>query len=183
MSYLFTSKRLGFRPWREQDLGFLTEMNNDAAVMQYFPNTLSYEESLSFLKKMQVMQENRGYCYYVTELLETKKMIGIIGFGYKDFVADFTPCVDIGWRLHHAFWGKGYATEGANRCLQFTFTDLGLQEIFCIAPSINIPSIKVMENIGLKKIKRFKHPQLSNVPTLEDCVLYSIKATEYKQNG
>ena len=26
---------------------------------------------------------------------------------------DFTPCVEIGWRLAEEFWGNGYATEGA----------------------------------------------------------------------
>jgi RimJ/RimL family protein N-acetyltransferase len=75
--------------------------------------------------------------------------------------------------LYPNFWGKGYATEGAKRCLKFGFNDLKLQEIIATAPKINLPSIRVMQKIGMQKIKDFKHPFLSDFPVLENCVLYN----------
>lgn len=177
--YLFTSKHLGFRPWRDEDLDMMSTMNANGNVMRFFERPLSRDESLVFLRKMQRMQDEKGYCYYATELLESSQLIGMIGLGYKDFEAEFTPCVDIGWRLDEPFWGKGYAPEGAARCLQYAFETLSIPEVLCIAPSANQPSIRVMEKIGLQKKAHFKHPQLNEAPQIQDCVLYSMHATEF----
>ena len=35
------------------------------------------------------------------------------GRAVPSFEADFTPCVEIGWRLSTQFWNRGLATEGA----------------------------------------------------------------------
>jgi RimJ/RimL family protein N-acetyltransferase len=95
----------------------------------------------------------------------------------KYFDADFTPCVDIGWRLTKEAWGKGLATEGAKRCLDYAFEVLNIEKIFAMAPSINIPSENVMKKIGMRKIKNFQHPLLLNCPELRECVLYQISAS------
>src|SRR3546814_5641362 len=59
--------------------------------------------------------------------------IGFIGLSVPDFGAHFLPpgqrVVEIGWRLARAFWGRGYATEGAREALRFGFAELGLAEV------------------------------------------------------
>jgi RimJ/RimL family protein N-acetyltransferase len=172
MDYLFTSDRLGFRNWKLNDLDDFHQMNANAEVMHFFPSTLSREDSKAMLKRMQQLSETRGYCYFATERLSDKKLIGMIGLGYKDFEADFTPCVDIGWRLDTPFWGKGYATEGAEACLDFGLNMLKIKDIYSIAPAVNLPSIAVMEKIGLKKHGVFNHPQLTDYLHLVECVVY-----------
>ena len=82
------------------------------------------------------------------------------------------PAVDIGWRLNSQSWGKGYATEGAQACLNYGFNQLHLKSIISIAPKINIPSENIMKRIGMKKVQEFKHPLLKQFPLIEDCVLY-----------
>jgi RimJ/RimL family protein N-acetyltransferase len=64
------------------------------------------------------------------------------------------------------------ATEGAKRCLDYGLQELALEKIIAVAPVINIPSIKVMQKIGMKKVKEFKHPKLIDYTTLVNCVLY-----------
>ena len=39
-NYIFTSARLGFRTWKLQDRFPFAEMNNNLAVMEFFPSTL-----------------------------------------------------------------------------------------------------------------------------------------------
>jgi RimJ/RimL family protein N-acetyltransferase len=90
----------------------------------------------------------------------------------QNYPADFTPCVDIGWRLAKAQWGNGFASEGAKACLDYAKKTLKIEEIYSIAPKINLRSEKVMQKIGMQKVKEFKHPLLSDYPHLEDCVLY-----------
>ncbi|CAL2082006.1 GNAT family N-acetyltransferase [Tenacibaculum sp. 190524A02b] len=173
-NYIFTSERLGFRNWKTTDLEFLSEMNSNEEVMRYFPNTQTKEQCLEFIKRMQKQYENIGYCYFPVEIIETQQLIGFIGLSKQTYEADFNPSIDIGWRLHPNFWNKGYATEGAKACLKYAFKTLNMSEIVSVAPTINIPSITVMERIGMQKKTEFKHPLLTNFPSIESCVLYTI---------
>jgi RimJ/RimL family protein N-acetyltransferase len=74
--------------------------------------------------------------------------------------------------LKFSEWNNGYASEGAQRCLDFSFSTLQLKRIVAVAPLVNLRSEKVMINIGMKKVKEFMHPLLKDVPRLEKCVLF-----------
>ncbi|MEL7159148.1 MAG: GNAT family N-acetyltransferase, partial [Bacteroidota bacterium] len=87
----------------------------------------------------------------------------------------FTPCTDIGWRLHPDVWGQGYAPEGARACLEFGFKDIGLDEIVSVAVAQNKPSIRVMEKIGMTYRSEFDHPALAEHPKLERCVVFTAR--------
>lgn len=172
--YIFTSERLGFRNWRDKDVAQFAAMNANEEVMHYFESTISYSETADKIKAMQDLYADSGFCYFAVEILETGEFIGCIGFGRKDFESDFTPMVDIGWRLNKPFWGRGYATEGAKRCLEYGFEALELETIYAIAPEINKPSIAVMEKIGMKFDQSFNHPHLENDGRLNPCLAYLI---------
>ena len=174
-SYIFTSENLGFRNWKTSDLDELYRLNSNTEVMRFFPFTASKEQCGDFIKRMQQQFQTHKYCYFATEKLETQEFIGFVGLSLQTYEADFNPSTDIGWRLLPDFWGNGYATEGAKRCLSYGFETLNLSEIVSVAPSINIPSIKVMEKIGMQKANTFNHPLLKEYPNLESCVLYKIK--------
>ena len=173
-NYLFTSPRLGFRNWRDSDLEAFHAMNTDPEVMQFFPFIPSRKQTARLMDRMQVMFDQKGYCYYAVEKIEDSEFIGFIGLAWQTYEADFTPCTDIGWRLIHAEWGKGYATEGAKRCLEEAFSKHGLATIKSVAAQINLPSINVMEKIGMHKAGTFEHPKLTDYPHLKTCVLYEI---------
>jgi len=173
--YIFRSERLGFRNWQESDIIPMAAINADPEVMRYFPAIQTTSQTQDFIQKMQLQFQERGYCYFAVELLKTNTLIGFTGLSDKTFESDFTPCIDIGWRLGTAHWNKGYATEGAARCLQYGFESLKINTINAIAPKINVPSIAVMEKIRMKKVKEFQHPLLINDDWLQPCVLYEIR--------
>jgi RimJ/RimL family protein N-acetyltransferase len=170
---LFSSERLGFRLWQEKDLHALSTMNADAETMRYFEKPLSVEESQAMMERMHKMYEDRGYCYFAVELLKTGEFTGMIGLGRKTFEADFTPCVDIGWRLDKRYWNQGYATEGAIKCLDFA-RGLGISEVFSMASIGNIASTQVMRKIGMSYWKDFEHPDLTHKPDISTLHLYRI---------
>src|SRR5215217_2088036 len=114
--YIFRSERLGFRNWQESDIIPMAAINADPEVMRYFPAIQTTSQTQDFIQKMQLQFQERGYCYFAVELLKTNTLIGFTGLSDKTFESDFTPCIDIGWRLGTAHWNKGYATEGAARC-------------------------------------------------------------------
>ncbi|NRB48323.1 MAG: GNAT family N-acetyltransferase [Saprospiraceae bacterium] len=179
--YLFTSDRLGFRNWKSTDLDTLADINADEEVMQYFPATQNRERTQQFIDRMQKQFAERGYCYFAVEKLTTNEVIGFIGLAYQSFEAPFTPCVDIGWRLAKRHWNQGYATEGAKRCLQHAFLEVGLDSICATAAAINLPSIQVMKKIGLQFDYEFEHPKLLNFDRIRNCVFYSVDAETYQK--
>jgi RimJ/RimL family protein N-acetyltransferase len=123
------------------------------------------------------MFADNKFCYFAVDLLETNKLIGFIGLSQMTFDSPFTPCVDIGWRIGFQYWNHGYATEGANRCLQYAFDDLKLKEVFSVAPLVNTKSIAIMRKIGMIQQSQFEHPLLTNYEHLKKCALF------YMANG
>lgn len=172
-SHLFTSSHLGFRTWLESDLEAFSQMNADPEIMKYFEKPLSIEESQAMMERMNRMFDDKGYCYFAVDLLKTGELLGMIGMGWKTFEAEFTPCVDIGWRIRKEFWNKGFTTEGAKRCLDYAKA-IGLQEVLSLASSDNKASIRVMQKIGMEYWLDFDHPDLKKSKHLNPCSLYRI---------
>jgi len=174
-NYLFTSERLGFRNWTANDLKEFSEINADLEVMKHFPNTLSENETRDFIQRLIDHFNKRGHTYFATEILETGEFIGFIGLAYQTYEADFNPATDIGWRLKKTAWRKGYATEGAKKCLEYAFNKLNIDRIISTCTLNNKNSENVMKKIGMIKQGVFKHPKLKDYPTYEECVWYEIK--------
>lgn len=171
-SPLLTTERLLLRNWTEEDITGMVTISANPQVMEYFPATATEQQTRDFCRRMQEMYVSRKYCYFAVEEILTGEMIGFIGLCYQEYEAAFTPCVDIGWRLKPSVWGKGYATEGAKACLEYASDHLKIEEVYSVAVTINKPSIKVMEKIGMRYVETFVHPRLKDNDRLKDCVLY-----------
>lgn len=171
-SYLFTSDRLGFRNWMPEDLPGMAAINANPDVMEYFPTIQDSTQTKEFIDRMQQQLAEKGYCYFAVDKLVDGAFIGFVGLSWQTYTADFTPCVDIGWRLKKEEWNQGFATEGAKRCLTYAFNDLGLETIYAVAPKVNVKSEHIMQTIGMQKVTEFQHPLLENDVRLRECVLY-----------
>ena len=172
MEYLFKSERLGFRNWKGSDTKPFGEMNQDLEVMEFFPDTLSEQQSSEMIDRMKVHFENHGFTFYAVDELATNKFIGFIGLVRPKFEAFFTPCVEIGWRLGREFWNKGYATEGALMVMKHAFNALGIEELISITAVVNKKSEHIMEKIGMEFIGEFDHPKLEKGHKLERHIVY-----------
>ena len=172
--YLFKSARLGFRNWKAEDLVEFAKLNADEAVMEHFPKTLSNNEVIEFIGRLKRHFEENGFTYFATEILETKEFIGMIGLARQKYKTEFTPAIDIGWRLKRTAWGKGYATEGAKRCIEYAFNDLAINKIIAVCTVKNGKSENVMKKIGMTKKGAFNHPELRNHPEYEKHFCYEI---------
>ena len=140
--------------------------------MEYFPTLPTVGETTDFIRRMQDMYAARRYCYFAINHLESGHFIGFIGLCDQVYPSPFTPCVDIGWRIHKEFWGMGLATEGAIKCLDYAFNSVGISHVRSIAPAANLKSIQVMEKIGMEYLGSFEHPKLGAFPSLVICVCY-----------
>jgi RimJ/RimL family protein N-acetyltransferase len=56
---------------------------------------------------------------------------------------------EVWYKLHSAYWGKGFGTESLNTILDFGFKELNLHRIEAGCAVDNIASIKVLEKVGM----------------------------------
>ena len=175
------TERLTLRHWKESDLVPFAKMNANPKVMEFFPKTLSLEESNAFAGKIQKELKETPYGLWAVEVKKKASFIGFIGLHYQDFEADFTPCIEIGWRLDNNFWGKGYAFEGASAVLEYAFNTLGLKEVVSFTAKVNLRSIHLMKKIGLKNDPKdnFLHSKLEDGDPLKPHVLYRLKEQDW----
>jgi RimJ/RimL family protein N-acetyltransferase len=168
-------ERIVLRGWRGDDLRPFAELNADPRVMEHFPAPLTRAESDAFVRDRIVPQfAERGFGLWALEVPGVAPFAGYVGLLVHDFEADFTPCVEVGWRLAFPYWGNGYATEGARAALAFGFDEAGLEEIVSICVPANRRSVAVMERLGMTYTGEFDHPRFPPGHRLRRHVLYRL---------
>jgi len=141
------TERLLLRSWKKLDEAVYISMNQDPEVMKYFPQLISEESSLAHIDSIKKHFQEYGYGLYALELKETNSFIGYTGFSHPSFESEFTPCIEIGWRIAAAYWKKGLATEAAKACLQYGFQKKGLEKILSFTSIHNAASERVMQKL------------------------------------
>lgn len=167
--------RLVLRGWKEEDISWLKKLNSNDRVMEYFLKKLSDEETEDFYRRIQCEFATCGYGLYAVEKREDRSFVGYVGLHGVTFEVDFAPAVEIGWRLFPEFWNMGYATEAASACLDYACRELGMKEICSFTSLPNKASQRVMQKIGMERVKEFDHPLVSPDHPLCRHVLYRKK--------
>ncbi len=183
MSAILETERLILREWKDEDIPVFVAMNQDPRVMEFFPALRTEQESRDSVEGQRRHFKKHGFCFYAVELKKTREFIGFVGLFIPPYQTHFTPCVEIGWRLAHQFWGKGYATEAAKAVLKSGFEKHSLKEIVSFTSLLNQPSMRVMEKIGLKRDLNddFDHPNIPKDHRLARHVLYRLSVQDYLQ--
>ena len=171
----FSTERLVLRRWIDEDIPLFIAMNQDSVVMRHFPSTLTTEETLNIVTRIKTSFETNHFGLYAVELRSTGEFLGFTGFAIPRFESFFTPCIEIGWRYKQSAWGKGFATEAAKACLEYGFKTLGFGEVYSFTATINQPSVKVMQRIGMVKAGEFNHPNMEASHALCRHVLYKME--------
>ncbi len=171
-TYAIKTERLGLRNWIESDFLPFANMCADPIVMEQFPSTLSDKESRELIDRLSNHFNEFGYTYFAVDLLENNEFIGFAGIKNQTWESEYTPCVDIGWRLKQTAWGKGFATEAAQGCLKVAFSKFDIKEVLSFATNTNSASENVMKKIGMDYIGTVQHPAIIDDPRFEHCVVY-----------
>jgi RimJ/RimL family protein N-acetyltransferase len=143
------TERLVLRPWRPSDAAAFADINADASVMEFYPRTLSRDESEALAQRIQAVIVRDGFGLWAVELPQEREFIGYIGLQMVPFSAHFTPALEIGWRLAHDQWGRGLATEGARAALDVAHHQLGYAEVVAMTSVRNRRSQRVMQKLGM----------------------------------
>src|SRR5438876_2479380 len=107
------TERLFLRRWLADDRAPFARLNADPRVVEFLPAALSREQSDAVAERIEIHFQQHGFGLWAVEIPRITPFAGFIGLSIPRFVAAFTPCVEIGWRLDADYWNRGYATEGA----------------------------------------------------------------------
>ncbi|MDG2050373.1 MAG: GNAT family N-acetyltransferase [Myxococcota bacterium] len=183
MDRTLRTPRLILRDWRDEDLAEFARINADPEVMRHFPARLDTSESDAVAARIRHHFEKHGYGFWAVERVGGEPFLGFVGLAHVDFEASFTPAVEIGWRLARSGWGYGYASEAAERALDFAFSEARLAEVVSFTALRNKRSAAVMERIGMSLHPeiRFDHPKLPKGHPLSPHWLYHIKKERWRK--
>ena len=178
MEVICETERLRLRQWTDDDKAPFARMNQDPDVMKFLGTILSRSASDAAIKDQLSLMSANEPAFWAVERLGDGQFMGCIGVKRVNFQTAFTPTYEIGWRLARAFWGQGYASEGAQAALGIGFTRWGLSTIHSFRVPANKASQTVMEKIGMKRVigGDFRHPKLSEDDPLSEHVLYIWQA-------
>jgi RimJ/RimL family protein N-acetyltransferase len=141
------TERLLLRMWREDDFEAYAEICADPEVMRYLGGKpLNRMDAWRNMAAMIGHWHLRGYGHWGVEEKASGKFIGRIGF----MNPEGWPGFELGWTLARAAQGKGYATEGARRALDYAFTEMEREHVISLINPLNAASIRVAERLGEK---------------------------------
>lgn len=103
-------------------------------------------------------------------------LIGIVG----PWLPEGWPDFEIGWTLRSAWWKRGYATEAANACLHYAFTELDRAHIVSLITPENTPSIRVAERLGERLEGEITLPHLAPEKKI---LQYGLSRDEWQRRG
>lgn len=143
--------RLILRRFESADIDALSVVFAKPEVWQFpYGRAFSRAETDAFLKIQMREWEKCGFGCWIAIEKATKRVIGYVGISVPHFLPEILPAVEVGWRFDPDIWGRGYATEGAAAALDEAFNTLGLDAV-CSAPqSINPPSSRVCDRLGMR---------------------------------
>jgi RimJ/RimL family protein N-acetyltransferase len=152
------TERLILRQWHKDDFEPYAQICADEDVMRFlggkpFTPAEAWRHMAFLIGHWKLL----GYGHFAVEEKATGKFAGRIGF----LNPQGWPGFELGWTLGKEFWGKGYATEGARRALDYAFNHLDKDHVISLIDPDNLASIRVAERLGEKregKTEVFDHP-------------------------
>jgi RimJ/RimL family protein N-acetyltransferase len=141
------TRRLILRPFGKEDVDLLSELMANADFMRFSLGVFSREQTAAFLDKVIDWQRGGLPSQFAAIHRADNRLIGYCGFLHQQ--VDGTGEVEIAYRLHPDYWGRGLAAEAAQAVRDHAFRDLRLPRVISLIHPDNLPSRRVAEKNGM----------------------------------
>lgn len=140
---LITTERLIIRPFTQADLSAIHAIWSDPEVMGPIPGTAyDQERSRARLTEKIGHQDRHGVSKWAVTERTSGSLIGECGLQYLD------SDLELGYKLARAHWGRGFAAEAAQACLDWALAQRP-EKIVAIVDPANDRSARVLARIGM----------------------------------
>lgn len=155
--FFLTTDRLGFRCWRDEDLGLAISLWGDPDVTRLIDarGTLTPDDVRARLVHEIATERAHGVQYWPIFLRETGELAGCCGLRpYGD-----SPTMrEAGVHIRQAYWRKGYASEAMRAVIDHAFERLGVETLFAGHNPRNDASRALLEKLGFRWVRDELYP-------------------------
>jgi RimJ/RimL family protein N-acetyltransferase len=178
--FAIETERLLLRSWREADRVPFAAICADPKVMATLGPVMGRTESDALLLRVEAIEAEQGHTFWAIERKDDAAMLGWCGV-IRGNAGPIEGKAEIGWRLAHEAWGKGYATEAARASLDWLFANLPDESAWAITHTGNQRSRAVMERLGMHHHPEldFDHPRITEGDPLRPHVTYFLARAEW----
>lgn len=141
----FGGPRVLLRPILPEDARGVFAYASDPAVTEF----LTWETHQDLSDSVAFIERALADTQMITRVIQVEDWVaGCIGL--TPVLRAFRTA-EVGYVLHRAFWGRGYAVEAATLLLGFGFENLRLNRIEALCAVSNRRSLRVLEKLGMHR--------------------------------
>jgi ribosomal-protein-alanine N-acetyltransferase len=139
------------RPPRNSDAAAFFGFLGDAEAMRFTHSHASLKACRARLAGFEWQRRRHGYAPWAVVLQQTGAVIGRGGVYQDPFDRAWGP--ELGYALHPAAWGRGYASELAQASLDWSDRTHRLDEIKAFTHPENTASARVLAKAGFAPVR------------------------------
>ena len=179
-AYPIATERLYLRPFLPSDLDAIVAIHGDPEVVRYLYFGVRGRDELRGVlteKARRIVLVKEGDTLNLAAVLrDGGELVGDVTLFWR---SEEHRQGEVGYILHPAHGGRGYATEATRALLKIGFEDLGLHRIFGRLDARNTASARVLERVGMRREAHFvENEQVKG--TWTDELLYAMLAREWR---
>lgn len=144
MTIIYETERLFLCKFDESYAEAAKEFWGDEDVMALCNGATPHDIILKVIDGYRRCHEENGLSVYAVKEKETSTIIGAAGFN----ITNSLDTVELIYHFRKHSWGKGYATEAAQACLEVAKSHSKVRCITASADPRNQSSLKILEKIG-----------------------------------
>jgi RimJ/RimL family protein N-acetyltransferase len=171
--YFLKTRRIGFRPWKEEDLHLAVGLWGDVEVTRLFDARGQLSKAQVNERLLQEIDTERlyGIQYWPIFLLKNGLHIGCCGLRPYD---ESKNVLEIGFHIRHRHWEQGFAFEAARAVIQYAFNTIRVPGLFAGHHPKNEGSRYLLGKLGF----RYTHDEFYS-PTGLNHPSYMLTADDY----
>lgn len=141
------SPRLILRPLNRTDARDYNRMFADRRLWTFVPPAYWQAGPRTRARSWRRLNRSRDAYHFVIRTREENYFVGEIALHHLDW--DW-PCAELSYRIVHSEWGKGFATEAADRLCRWAFQTLRLHRLEATTTEGNHASEAVLTKLGFR---------------------------------
>lgn len=169
------------RPLVESDLDDIFEYQSDPGTVRYIPWPVRNREQVreAFLKyhALPDFSQDGDTALLGWELKENGKVIGQSNFTFESLKNQKGV---IGYVVHPAMAGQGFASEATSALIDYVFRTFEVRRLTATIDPRNLKSVALIEGLGFRLEGTFVEDEFFKDEWV-DTAIYAIRKSEYKQ--
>ena len=171
---MIETPRTIIRPYEGSEAPLLLPIFSDPTTMSFWPRPLDKDAVAAWVARAAQEFRQTGMGRMLVVDRETGEPVGDCGIMRAE-VGGRTEN-DLGYIIHHPYWGAGLGIECARACLEYGLRTLGLRRVVANMPHDHVASRRVAEKLGMGRERSFYNRR--NRGILTHLYAFDSEATE-----